>query len=115
MFIDMFGAITVHWICIFFLIGVVAGFLVAVFFTKFRAGRGFLDAVFRGLSVLFRSPPRITRAISVWRENRQRRRLQTAATAKEIEVLEGEINDLKEQIKERRRKIKEARWRAEKP
>lgn len=115
MFIDVFGAINMHWTWIFLLIGLMAGFLVAVLFARFGAGRSFLDAFFRGLSVLFRSPPRISRALSVWRENRQRRRLQTAAAAREIVVLEGEIDELKEQIGERRRKIREARWRVKKP
>ena len=112
---DGVGATKMHWIWIFFLIGLAAGFLVAVLFARFGAGRSFLDAFFRGLSVLFRSPPRISRALGVWRENRQRHRLRTTAAASEIAVLEGEINDLKEQIKKRKRKIREARWRVKKP
>ena len=104
-----------HWTWIFLLIGLVAGFLIAVLFAKFGAGRSFLDAFFRGLSVLFRSPSRISRALSVWRENRQRRRLRTAAAASEIAVLEGEIDELKEQIRERRQKIREVRWGVKKP
>jgi ABC-type uncharacterized transport system permease subunit len=115
LFIDVFGAINMQWTWISLLIGFMAGFLVAVLFARFGAGRSFLEAFFRGLSVLYRSPPRISRALSVWWENRQRSRLQEVAAAKEIEGLEGEIDDLKEQIVERRRKIGEARWQAKKP
>ena len=115
MFIDVFGAVNVHWTWILLLIGLMAGFLIAVLLARFGVGRSFLDAFFRGLSVLFRSPPGISRALSVWRENRRRRRLQTAAAAREVMVLEGEIDELKEQIGERRQKIREARWRAKKP
>jgi len=67
------------------------------------------------MSALFQSPPRISRALSVWRENRQRHKLQTVAVAREIEVLDGEIGELRGQIGERRRKIREARWRVDKP
>lgn len=115
LFINTIGGINVHWIWIPFLVGVVIGFLIAILFARSRAGRGLLDAVFRGLSVLFRFPPRISQAINVWRENRQRRRLRAAAAAEEIEGLQGEIEALKEQIGERRRQITEARWRAGKP
>ncbi len=113
--VDVLGAIKVHWIWIFFLIGLIVGFLIAVFFARFGAGKSFLDALFRGMSALFQSPPGISRALSVWRENRQRRKLQTAAVAREIAALEDEIGELREQIGERRRKIREARWRVEKP
>ena len=115
MFIDGVGAIRMTWTWIFLLTGLVAGFSIAVLFARFAAGRSLLDAFFRGLSVLFRSPPGISMALSVWKENRRRRRLRTAAAAGEIALLEGEINDLREQIKKLRRKIKEARWGAKKP
>jgi len=115
LFTNMIGAIEVYWIWFFLIVGVVVGFLVAVYFARFRFGREFLDAVFRGLSSLFRSPPKISRAFGAWRENRQRRRIESAVAAKEIKGLEVEIDDLKEQIRERRQKIREARWRVSKP
>ncbi len=109
------GAVKMNWTWIFLLTGLVAGFLVAVIFARFDAGRSFLDAFFRGLSMVFQSPPRISRALSVWRENRQRHKLRTTTAAHEIAVLKGEIDEFKEQVRERKRKIREARWATRKP
>lgn len=102
-------------IWVIFLIGVLCGLLISVFIARYGWGRGFLDDSFKALSVLFRSPTGVARAYRVFSEHRKRRRLQMAATAREVESLEEDIEDLQRQVRERKQKIREARWRAGKP